>query len=91
MPQSNTKAYFAQQIVNRLIEAAETCDPEAINDFFALAIDANIEHLNIIDGTLSIHDTVRRQKAISNGATLLALFNHFALQQRLGEIGVLEA
>jgi hypothetical protein len=87
----DAKSYFANQVIDRMIKAAEQCDPEAINDFFAIAIDSNIEHLNVIDQTLSVDEIIKRQKAISTGATLLALFNHFALQQRFGEIRVLDA
>jgi hypothetical protein len=88
---TQNKSYFANQVIERIMKAAETCDPEAINDFFSIVIDSNIEHLNIIDPTLSADDLVKRQRAIAQGTILLALFNHFALQQRFGEITVLSA
>lgn len=81
---------FANQLIDNIIKAAESCDPQAINDFFRIAIDANTQHLNLIDATLSVEDLIKRQRAISQGAILLALFNHFALQQRFGELLVPE-
>lgn len=88
---NNKPSYFATAIIDRMIQAAEQCDPESINDFFAIAIDSNIEHLNLIDRTLTVEDLIKRQRAIAQGTILLALFNHFALQQNFGEVRVLSA
>jgi hypothetical protein len=82
---------FANQLIDNIIKAAQSCDPEAINDFFDIAVDSNIEHLNLIDKTLPVDELIKRQRAISQGAVLLALFNHFALQQRFGEVSILGA
>lgn len=87
----NTKSYFANQVVDRMIKAAEQCDPEAINDFFSIAIESNTEHLNLIDRTLTAEDLIRRQRAIAQGAVLLALFNHFSAKQQFGEFPIVSA
>jgi hypothetical protein len=77
----NTMPPFANQLINNLIQAAEICDPVLINEFFALAIDSNIEHLNLIDDTLSLDQLIHRQRVIHQGTLLLALFNHFATRE----------
>lgn len=85
------KTTYANQLIDRIIQAAETCDPEAINDFLGFAIESNLEHLNLIESTLTLPELIRRQKAISQGAVLLSLFNHFAtrkIENGLGELGV---
>jgi hypothetical protein len=78
-------------VVNAIIKAAETCDAEAINDFFNLALDSGSAHIDLIEPTLSSQEFVRRQRAISQGAILLGLFNHFALHKRFGEIDIIDA
>lgn len=89
MRSSHNNTRYANQLIDNIIKAADTCDPIAINDFFSIAIDSNIEHLNLIDSTLSVDEIVKRQRAIAQGTVLLALFNHFTLQKRFGEGSVL--
>lgn len=87
----NRKSYFANQVVNNLINAAEICDPVLINEFFSLTIDANLEHLNLISENMSLPELMHRQRVISQGTLLLSMFNHFATRQvenGLGELSI---
>lgn len=82
-------SFYATHIVDALLKAAEQCDPEMINEFLSLSIDANTEHLNLIEDTLPLKEVIRRQRVISQGTMLLALFNHFATHKMLNEAGLL--
>lgn len=87
----NPPSPYANQVIDALITAADALDPVLVNEFFSLAIDANLEHLNLIDNTLTITDLIHRQRIISQGTTLLSLFNHFAtrkIQNGLSELSI---
>lgn len=81
---------FANQLIENLIKAAELCDPVAINEFFLLAIHANIEHLNLISETLTLEEEIRRTKILTQGSLFLSLFNHFATRQIRDGLGLSE-
>lgn len=70
--------YFANQIIDNLISAAESCDPVALNDFFSIAVESNLNHLDLIADHISGVDCLKRTNAILAGSILLGLFNHFA-------------
>lgn len=78
---SSHKTVYANQLIDNLIKAAEMCDPTMINEFFSLTFEANVEHLNLIEDNLSLEELIHKQHVISQGAILLALFNHFATRQ----------
>jgi hypothetical protein len=91
MSRSHNTPRYANQIIDNLIKAAEICDPVAINEFFLLTIESNMEHLDVINGTISIEESAKRQHAIAQGSILLSLFNHFAskkISERFGMYGV---
>ena len=88
---SSHKQAETMQIVNSIIDAAERFDPVLINEFFALTIDLNYQHLNVIDDTLPLKELIHRQRVLSQGATFLAMFNYFAtreVQDGLGKLTV---
>jgi hypothetical protein len=82
------KTYYANQLIDNLIKAAEQCDPVAINDFFSLTIEANLEHLDVIQETISIQERAKRQNALVNGSIMLSLFNHFAYRKITDGLGL---
>lgn len=81
---------YANQLIDNLIKAAEACDPTAVNDFFSIAIEANLSHLELISAQLSGIDSLKRTNAILAGSILLGLFNHFAARKLRDGLGVHE-
>lgn len=82
------KPRYANQIIDNLISAAEACDPVAVNDFFSIAIESNLSHLELLSGQLSGIDTLKRTNAIMAGSILLGLFNHFAARKLRDGLGI---
>jgi hypothetical protein len=78
------------QIVNTVIDAADACDPVALNDFFRIAIEANLSHLELINETLTPVESMKRQNALLAGSILLGLFNHFSTRKLRDGLGVHE-
>lgn len=76
------------QVVNAVISAADACDPIALNDFFSIAIEANLNHLELIDETLPMAESVRRHNALMAGSIMLGLFNHFYARKLRDGLGV---
>lgn len=87
MRRSNHPRY-ANQIIDNLISAADACDPSAVNDFFSIAIESNLSHLELMSEHLPGIDSMRRQNAILAGSILLGLFNHFAARKLRDSLGV---
>lgn len=69
---------YANQVIDKLITAAETLDPIAVNEFFNNCIQAELCHLDLIRSTLTDSELLRRHLVLSQGGILLTLFNHFA-------------
>lgn len=72
---------YANQVVDKIIDAANELDPVAVNDFFTFAIQMELTHLDLIRPTLSNSELLRRHRALSQGTILLTLFNHFSAQK----------
>jgi hypothetical protein len=66
---------YSTALIDALIKVADQCDAELINEFLSLSIDLNLEHLDLIDDTLPLNELIHKQKVISQGNTLLTLFN----------------
>ena len=69
---------YANQLVDTIINAAEMCDPVAINEFLSLTIESELAHTQLISDQLSYTELARRYEIIAQGSLLLSLFNHFA-------------
>jgi hypothetical protein len=78
MEADNKKSKHVDEILKT---ATEICDPIAIHEFLSLAVEVNIEHLNLIEDTLSLKELVHRQHVLSQGAILLGLFNSLHASQ----------
>lgn len=78
------------QMVNTIIEAAEACDPVALNDFFQIAVESNLDHLELINDNLDPCESMKRQNAILAGSILLGLFNHFSARKLRDGLGIHE-
>jgi hypothetical protein len=88
MRSSHNNSAHSMHVVNAVIAAADACDPVALNDFFSLAIDANLKHLELIDHTLPLSDSLKRHNAVMAGSLLLGLFNHFYSRKLRDGLGV---
>lgn len=76
------------QVVDAIIKAADQLDPVLINEFFALTIETNMAHIEVMGNELSIKERSRRQDILCQGSLLLSLFNYFAAQKLRNSLGV---
>lgn len=74
---------FSHCLINSLIEVAETCNQEDVNEFLTFAIEAFHAHIDLIDDTLPIADLLQRQRVLMTGTKILTLFNTSIVQKRL--------
>jgi hypothetical protein len=70
-----SKNPYAHAVISALVEAAEQCDADIINEFLSSTIEHELEHLDLIEDTLSLQELIHRQRVISQGTNLLTLFN----------------
>jgi hypothetical protein len=79
---------YANQVVDALIKASNTLDPVMVNEFFAITLEANLAHLELIKGTLSETELLRRHTILCQGSLFLSMFNHFAAKKGGDGLGV---
>jgi hypothetical protein len=64
------------QLVDSIIKSADLLDLELATEFINFGIASEQAHLDLIRGTLSLQEQIRRERILTQGSILLALIHH---------------